>query len=207
MLAISCTKKEIVPDDQESICITDRKSVDIKPDFYLQGTKIDFSKFNMTESTSLVAGYEPNKVLIFETDEELVAWAREKQDRSKFLKAHDKMKDLGQWAEQNGLIDNEKATQDYMKSMQMKSSIKVVSILYRDYDFSGDSYTVPGVPWPTLGRFNNEASSIEGVLSLTVLCDWTWFRGSKFYLASVPYTGIPNLGDYGFDDITSSVLF
>lgn len=202
-----CTTKEVIPTNQEPTSMMGKKSMETQPDFYLKGMKINFSTYTITSTTSLVAGYEPNTVLIFETDEEFVSWAKEKQDRNALLKAHDDMDRLRQYGAQHGLIDNEEATQAYMQSMRATQRVSLVSILYRDYDFSGDTYTIPGVPWPSLGSFNDEASSVEDILSLTVLCSRTWFRGSKFYLASVPFRRIPDLSEYGFDDNTRSVFF
>lgn len=81
-------------------------------------------------------------------------------------------------------------------------------LLYEHTEFRGAvrpfSITFPNLGWWPY-CFNDKASSAVAS-GVNVIFEHSWYRGRKLVLAGFPWARFPNLGDFGFNDIASSVI-
>ncbi|MFF4168713.1 hypothetical protein [Streptomyces sp. NPDC001744] len=81
-------------------------------------------------------------------------------------------------------------------------------IIYHGYSFAGRG--VPfSITWPNFNWWPydcNDAGSSVKAWGVNVLWEHSYYRGRSVTLAGFPYAEFPDLRDFGFDNLTSSVV-
>jgi len=95
--------------------------------------------------------------------------------------------------------------EDSIRNTIQTRCITNVFILYDGPNGSGSSKVCPIVPNPSLGNFRNRAESISGLLPSTILCDFKWWGGRKYFIIggfinwNLSYIGAANKIDSYFN--------
>jgi hypothetical protein len=176
-----------------------------KPRFFFNGKFLNMKDLPKGD-TIMVAGATKDRdvVYVFVNKEEFLRWAKQTDQGDVLVRATREMDERGAKKDEREFKRPE--MKQHWMSRLPKAATSMVPAgpgwLYNGYNYSGTSrplVTYPLLSWVSL---NNKVSSVWTV-GLTILCDYTWFGGSKVYLLAI---GIPDLNVFKFDNRASSVL-
>jgi hypothetical protein len=174
----------------------------VRPRFLLNGRFVQANKLPKGDII-LVAGVTKEKdlVRVFTNKGEFLKWASQAEQGDALIRATREMDERGAKKDSNDSKESElqhKPSEDTGGVTPMAG----VGWLYNGYNYSG-APTRPVASYPKLSWVNldNKVSSVW-VAGLTVLCDSTWYGGSKIFLLAV---AIPDLKVLNFDNRASSI--
>jgi hypothetical protein len=177
------------------------------------------TKYSSTNNGPDLVSTEPSIIIdfngnnyIFTNDANLLTWANATPGAIVFKNKLDEITNWQNYAAARGMLNNEALTMAYTDSLinaNPSPNYQLFSGLYDLNYYEGDKYTYTGLLkfYPTLGRFNDRASSIfDRSVSFTVniLASRTWFLGKKFFYRNL--IQIPVLRAVNFDNTARSKI-
>jgi len=167
----------------------------VRPRFLLNGKFVQANKLPKGDII-LVAGVTKEKdlVRVFTNKGEFLKWASQAEQGDALIRATREMDERGAKKDSNDSKESDTGGVTPMAG---------VGWFYNGYNYSG-APTRPVASYPKLSWVNldNKVSSVWVAGLITVLCDSTWYGGSRIFLLSV---AIPDLKVLNFDNRASSV--
>jgi hypothetical protein len=177
--------------------------------FLSQLPQAQLSRLYSTEE-NIIIDFEGNNY-IFTDDDKLIDWARVTTNANVFILALDTIDQQQEYAISRNMLDDEESTEAYSDSTDKENEargIPFISALYDLTNYGGNFHSFFLFSFrPTLGSFNNRASSLQDwnlTPRLNLLASKTWFRGRKLFYWS--WTQISNLSTVNFDNDAESKL-
>jgi len=178
--------------------------------YFLNGeTKIDIKKFKESDFTVKVL-IDTSTCYVFEDENKLLIWTDKPEKDSTFSqkknfirKGTKEISSFRKEAESKGILDNDAEMQklfDLTFGASGEPTSRGAGVLYEHYLPGGNILVIPGKFPKMPSGWDNRVSAIAAAAT-TVLCDYKWFGGSKFWVAYLANTNL-----YGFNDRTSSVF-
>jgi hypothetical protein len=179
--------------------------------FYLNGIdKIDeIDEFPVTDTSSFV-GIDSVTVYVFAGNTDLLNWTQINvsdpswlQEAKTVVQMHaTNIRSFINAATDANIWDDDQLLEELYDDMfAEQGKTQAAGLLFKNPGYSGGTLPIP-VKFPSMpSGWNNNITSMIG--TGIVLCDLTWFRGTKFYWIA---GGCYSLGGWYMDDKTSSVF-
>jgi hypothetical protein len=211
IILIGCKKENISNNDQNDASIGQDKLGDDYTYIY-KGHEIDSSEIDWdSETLHIVIGFSSSiaEILVFEDDEDLVAWADTTQGGDYFIETLEEVNSallmavkLCEYDEFDTTCVVSEKYQNYLAGL-MQSNSRGVTKLYWDEGCTGSEKMI-WVPTSNVGStWNNQTSSLQFATIGCFLANYTWWGGQKRWYFAATYEQINYLGN--FNDKTTSV--
>lgn len=184
--------------------------------YHLNGKPVQKDKIDLNNPDLLIVNIGGAKEIhCFTIDAEFEKWASTTEHKENLLKANREVLEAREFIARNDIEGEYNRTgkipqkyTDYIKELGKIEERAAVTELFDFANYGGSVYTAtPSVPYPTLGIFNDRASSMKAYVGcqLQQLCENTWFGGARYLYVACPYGEWADLNAVGFNNRASSI--
>ena len=156
------------------------------------------SEIAITETSSVVVGFD-TKTYVFDNDAKLRIWASQNQKATNIATGLNKIAEERQMAQEKGLLNNPTATDAYVKAQLQERA--PTGTLFQHLNSTGTAFWSAS---PSYGWLNNQATSFVVVGGQIVLCDYTWYSGTKIWIGAIGQAANLTSPAYNFNDRAES---